>query len=312
MTDHSDELDADVKLEPSPSPDAAAANGALVFIMETALRDLNSHAAEEPEHEIGGILVGSVTDGERPVVFVEASIRGTNMTHTRGSVTFTHETWNNINSVKDEKYPDLRIVGWYHSHPGFGLFLSGHDLFIHRNFFSAPWQVAVVSDPLAKSWGCFTWRGQELEQDSSVHTVAVQWKPDEDATAAAPAPSQPAPVVIQAAPVTAPARGLNWALGVLALLLAMLLGVTLANYYELSVLRGQVTALTRQSNNVAHGLTALRDSLLEARHPSAGSEQPRPPEGDSAAPPPGSAGAMPGPSAPEPPAGATDGGRSSP
>jgi proteasome lid subunit RPN8/RPN11 len=312
MTEHTDDLDDDVTLEPSDHPDVTAANGALVFIMETALRDLNAHAAEEPQHEIGGILVGSVTDGDRPVVFVEASIRGKSMTHTRGSVTFTHETWNSINTIKDEKYPDLKIVGWYHSHPGFGLFLSGHDLFIHRNFFSAPWQVAVVSDPLAKSWGCFTWRGQELEQDSSVHTVAVRWRPEEDATAAAPAPSQSPPVVIRTAPAPVPVRGLSWALGVLALLLTVLLSVALQNYRELNALRSEVTALARQSNDIAHQLTAVRDRMLESQPQPTSSEETSPPGGPTNPPSPGPIGPITGSSTPEAPAGATDSGRSAP
>ncbi len=31
--------------------------------------------------------------------------------------------------------PNIDIVGWYHTHPSFGIFLSHHDLFIHQNFF---------------------------------------------------------------------------------------------------------------------------------------------------------------------------------
>jgi len=38
----------------------------------------------------------------------------------------------------DAQFADKKIVGWYHSHPGFGIFLSEYDLFIHRNFFTAP------------------------------------------------------------------------------------------------------------------------------------------------------------------------------
>jgi proteasome lid subunit RPN8/RPN11 len=308
MTDHPDDLDADVELEPNgaAAQEPPADDGPLVFVMETALRDLRSHAAEEPEHEIGGILVGSVTEGERPVVFVESSIRGTNMTSTRGSVTFTHETWNSINTIKDETYPDLKVVGWYHSHPGFGLFLSGHDLFIHRNFFSARWQVAVVTDPMAKTWGCFTWHGEELEQDPDVHTVSVQWQPEETSLgAAASAPLQPAPVIIQADPGAAPGRGVNVALGVLALLLAILLGIALTNYYELRVLRREVSELTRQSGSMAHELTAVRDRVLDMpERPAATTDGSA--SGAAASPEP--AGPIPAPPPSPPPSGAADGG----
>jgi proteasome lid subunit RPN8/RPN11 len=49
------------------------------------------------------------------------------------------------------------MVGWYHTHPGFGIFLSGMDLFIHQNFFTQIWHVAYVLDPRARTSGFFCW-----------------------------------------------------------------------------------------------------------------------------------------------------------
>ncbi len=72
-------------------------------------------------------------------------------------VTFTQDAWEAIYKVKDQSYPEERIVGWYHSHPGFGVFLSEHDTFIHENFFSSPNQVAWVYDPHTDEEGCFGW-----------------------------------------------------------------------------------------------------------------------------------------------------------
>ncbi len=52
---------------------------------------------------------------------------------------------------------NARIVGWYHSHPDFGIFLSERDCFIHEHFFSAPGQVAYVVDPVRGLEGMFAW-----------------------------------------------------------------------------------------------------------------------------------------------------------
>ncbi|MBU0609227.1 MAG: Mov34/MPN/PAD-1 family protein [Armatimonadetes bacterium] len=298
MSDH-DELDANVHLEQPESAETAdgtAASGPVVFILETALSAVNTHAAEEKQHEIGGILVGTVTDGDRPVVLIEAAIHGNAMAHTRGSVTFTHETWNEINAVKDNQYPDLKIVGWYHSHPGFGLFLSGHDLFIHRNFFTAPWQVAVVSDPVAETWGCFTWHGQELIQDQSVHTVAVQWSEEAPAAAGPPPPNSApaqAPIIISSPAPAARDQGLTWALGIIGLLVALVVGLTLATYSDVLVLKGQVASLNQQLSGMAHQLTTVRDAVTPGPEaatpppavPSPTSPAPQPPEATAAPPP---------------------------
>src|SRR3954447_25139327 len=51
-----------------------------------------------------------------------------------------------------------KILGWYHTHPGFGIFLSEMDLFIQNNFFPEPWQVASVYDPKSGEDGIFVWK----------------------------------------------------------------------------------------------------------------------------------------------------------
>jgi hypothetical protein len=63
-------------------------------------------------------------------------------------VTYTQETWEKIYQEKDQKHPKLDIVGWYHTHPGFGVEFSDMDKFIQQNFFSGPTQFALVVDPL--------------------------------------------------------------------------------------------------------------------------------------------------------------------
>lgn len=47
-----------------------------------------------------------------------------------------------------------RIVGWYHSHPGHGLFLSQTDLDTHMQFYQfSPYAVSLVADPKSEEFG---------------------------------------------------------------------------------------------------------------------------------------------------------------
>jgi proteasome lid subunit RPN8/RPN11 len=115
-----------------------------VAISGSVLQNIRLHARSEPQREICGVLLGSPNGSHTRVV---AAIKGQGANQGDAHVTFTQETWNTIHQEKDAKYPDEKIVGWYHSHPGFGVFLSDHDLFIHKNFFSQPGQLAWVFDP---------------------------------------------------------------------------------------------------------------------------------------------------------------------
>ena len=112
--------------------------------------DLIAHAKESLEVEVCGVLAGDLCeDDEGPFVHVVAAIRGTAAGEASTHVTFTQATWNSIHQTLERDYPNLKIVGWYHTHPGFGVEFSDMDLFIQQNFFGGPAQIAMVTDPLS-------------------------------------------------------------------------------------------------------------------------------------------------------------------
>jgi proteasome lid subunit RPN8/RPN11 len=121
------------------------------------------HAMLEPEVEVCGVLVGRLAhDAHGDYVHITDVIRGEAAKQEGAQVTFTHDTWNHIHGEMDRQFSDREIVGWYHTHGGFGVFLSEMDTFIHENFFSASHQVAYVYDPLAGEEGFFRKQGDQL------------------------------------------------------------------------------------------------------------------------------------------------------
>jgi proteasome lid subunit RPN8/RPN11 len=125
------------------------------------LRAIRQHARAHLKAEVCGVLIGEMRADS---VVATASIAGLSAAQAGTHVTFTQDTWGQIYKVKDRDYPGLRIVGWYHSHPGFGVFLSSHDTFIHENFFSAPAQIAWVYDPHSEEEGLFVWNHGRIER----------------------------------------------------------------------------------------------------------------------------------------------------
>ena len=131
-------------------------------------RRIRQHARAHNKTEVCGVLIGEDANG---TIEIRASIEALNAAQAGTHVTFTQDAWEEIYRVKDELYPDERIVGWYHSHPGFGVFLSEHDMFIQQNFFSSPGQVAWVYDPHTDEEGCFGWVSGEVHRLSSLSIV---------------------------------------------------------------------------------------------------------------------------------------------
>ncbi len=138
-----------------------------IFLDSAAASAIERHALGDTTVELGGILLGQecVDDqtGE-PFVWVTQSLQAKHYENTEASFTYTHDSWEEITRERDRLYPQHDIVGWYHTHPDFGIFLSGMDLFIHRNYFSQPLQVAFVVDPINQTRGFFQWRDGDLRE----------------------------------------------------------------------------------------------------------------------------------------------------
>ncbi|MBN1673663.1 MAG: Mov34/MPN/PAD-1 family protein [Kiritimatiellae bacterium] len=120
-----------------------------VAVERGAYADACVHAKESLDREVCGVLVGDFCeDAQGPFVRVQAVIRGAAAREQSAHVTFTQETWTAIHETLERDHPTRRIVGWYHSHPGFGVEFSDLDLFIQKNFFPSRTHIALVIDPL--------------------------------------------------------------------------------------------------------------------------------------------------------------------
>ena len=143
-----------------------------ILINEPAFRDAQAHAISSPDREVAGVLVGpppeKQPDGRYVVHIIDTIIAKHTKMH-GASVTYTPESWRYVNDKLAEMYPndEAVIVGWYHTHPGFGIFLSGMDQFIHQNFFTQIWHVALVLDPLARRSGFFCWDRPQSRVDQN-------------------------------------------------------------------------------------------------------------------------------------------------
>ncbi|MBT5379356.1 MAG: hypothetical protein HOL08_09905, partial [Opitutae bacterium] len=88
-----------------------------VSIHQNVLNEIHLHGDSSMHAEICGILIGTMDENHADIV---ARIEGKGATEKGANVTFTQETWEYVYKVKDEHYDDFDIVGWYHTHPGFG------------------------------------------------------------------------------------------------------------------------------------------------------------------------------------------------
>lgn len=132
-------------------PDQGSSHEPLrVAFTSQAHADVLAHAQEDLDRELCGVLLGTVCQDSHGVwVSAEVALRGETDKQGGTHVTYTQKTWEKIYEIKEQQYPKLLILGWYHTHPGFGVQFSEMDLFIQRNFFAGETQFAFVVDPVS-------------------------------------------------------------------------------------------------------------------------------------------------------------------
>lgn len=137
----------------------------LVLLAADTIHDMMGHGTDQTDREVGGVLLGNFVRteggmGTRVEDIVPAPATDASLTH----VTFTHQSWERIHAALDRRDDHVRIVGWYHTHPGFGPFLSAHDRFIQEHFFSHPLHAALVLDPVKHLLSVFGWREGSIQR----------------------------------------------------------------------------------------------------------------------------------------------------
>lgn len=193
-----------------------------VLVSEKALQSLYHFLESDLSREHGGVLVGlPYHDPQLDLSFVDIQ-SALPALETDGSpvhMQLTAAAWESISGNLEESFPGLAIIGWYHSHPDLGVFMSSTDAATQRAFYSQDWSLALVVDPIRQKAGWFS--GPECQPMLKEQFVIYRERPVEP-------PSRPAQPVEQAVVVEQWRQrlyqDLSWFLPMACLVLAVLLG----------------------------------------------------------------------------------------
>lgn len=136
-----------------------------VYIKQDVYKALEKLSASDTTKELGSIILGEYSEelGKTHVIisdYIEAKYTDASAS----TLTFTHETWDYVHREHERLYPQKKIIGWQHTHPNYGIFLSNYDMFIQENFFNMPFQIAYVIDPIQNIRGFFQWKNGKIEK----------------------------------------------------------------------------------------------------------------------------------------------------
>ncbi|HSM56520.1 MAG TPA: Mov34/MPN/PAD-1 family protein [Candidatus Sulfomarinibacteraceae bacterium] len=159
---------------PQKAPSAAGAQARLhgqrpgvgetnVLLHPSAIEAIRAHTLSDNSSEVGGVLLGEAY-AHHDKVYVEVTAALPVVSDDYGPIhfTFNADAWSQAHRDKASRFPELDIVGWFHTHPGLGVFFSADDVVVHSAAFVMPWHVALVIDPSHAETAVFGWVGGEI------------------------------------------------------------------------------------------------------------------------------------------------------
>ncbi len=130
-----------------------------LFIREAAVIAMTDHAdAGYPaREEVLGLMTGRFHRDDLGVYAVVTGTATSDLDADAGSVRFRRDGLEGLFAGIDAN-EDRTVVGWYHSHPGFGCYLSDTDKRTHAGIFGDDPGFAAVIDPADGTFMVFTCR----------------------------------------------------------------------------------------------------------------------------------------------------------
>ena len=127
-----------------------------LYIFRPGLEKIEAHLRENPKVESGGLLLGhAFIDKDDPDKKFTVIVGSVPVLSTNSSIGHYSVSPEELIQARLKIPEGLMPVGWYHSHPGHGIFLSGADMLIMKTIYNLDWHVAFVFDTLSGDKGFF-------------------------------------------------------------------------------------------------------------------------------------------------------------
>jgi proteasome lid subunit RPN8/RPN11 len=136
---------------------AREALGYELYISKIAEEKIRNHALQHAneKREVMGLMLGGVYKHEGLEFALVRDVATTDLDATEVSVRFDRAAFEKLFASLEEIGFRYVIVGWYHSHPSYGCFMSSTDVQTQRTMFGSRHHSAIVIDPVNREVEAF-------------------------------------------------------------------------------------------------------------------------------------------------------------
>jgi proteasome lid subunit RPN8/RPN11 len=141
-----------------------------IIMRGEALEIIEHHMDRDSSVSVGGVLVGNASPNANLVIVTGSVPLDRARTDSFAADTTLMEA---LIREATAQHPGQRVVGWYRTHPGEGVFLTAADRFLHAQLFQKPWHVVYVVDTASNERGFFGTSGGDLVRVPRWEVTAV-------------------------------------------------------------------------------------------------------------------------------------------
>jgi proteasome lid subunit RPN8/RPN11 len=145
-----------------PNPEPACKP---LYISKIAEEKMRNHALSKAHErtEVMGLMLGQVFTHDGTEYTMVRDVATTDLDASSTRVRFRRDGFEKLFASMDDVGFDHIVTGWYHSHPGHGIFMSPTDVDTQKGMFSSSFHRAVVIDPINKEIGAYRLGGVDVE-----------------------------------------------------------------------------------------------------------------------------------------------------
>jgi len=146
----------------------------VILFKQSVFSSIVSHLSSS-NNEQGGLLLGNVYKYKKNSSFVNdyifditCSVQSKNSSSTHTFIKMDSSIWKQAACYINKGNV---VIGWYHSHPGFGAFFSSTDRKTQHNFFYHDYSLGLCIDPVNNDFKFF-----QSEKSNSIKFRIVRYK----------------------------------------------------------------------------------------------------------------------------------------
>jgi len=142
-----------------------------LVVTQDVLSAVCRHVAEDLSREFGGFLLGNryvCPQSACEYVLIDNYYEAGFTEGDATSLLFSTDTWADLTDKLHTRFRGKALVGWYHSHPRMGVYLSERDAEVHHSRFPEAWTCALVLEPEKGHGGFFVYEAGRLNRTQPV------------------------------------------------------------------------------------------------------------------------------------------------